>query len=508
MIARKGFVTMLVSLCVLTVASAFSSVPAFAAVEHKFEFSFDGSETPAGKLGVAGGVAVADASGDVYVSDIENKVIDKFGPEGKYLCQVTGATVPSATECAGLTGSATPAGELSLVAPAQIAIDNSTEPGDSSAGDLYVLDASDGVIDKFNPAGEYVAQLTGPFAELLGIGVDGAGHVWVYEGNGEIEEFGATGELLSQFSTGFGSTVADFAVDSSGDTYAARGSGVDRFDSKGDDLGSVQECGFCQAAIAVDHATDDAYIDDKTEVNELSPAGDPISQFGVGQLSSGGEGGIAVNGTSGVIYVSNANAGKVYAFGPTPGPRAMTGPASEVSVHNAKIAGLVNPGGSSTSYAFEYGTSTAYGTTAPITPQEVGSGNTFVPVSVAVANLEGGTTYHYRLVATNTNGVVYSADHTFSTTPVPVVLSTEATALTDTSAVLHAVIDTRGLATTFHFEWGETAEYGNVVPEPDESVGSAGIVTVKPVEISLHKSNVTYHWRVVATDANGTTVGV
>ena len=92
-----------------------------------------------------------------------------------------------------------------------------------------------------------------------------------------------------------------------------------------------------------------------------------------------------------------------------------TGAASGVSQNSATIAGQVNPNGLATTYEFEYGTSTKYGSATAT--GSVGAGTTITRVSVTLNGLSSGTTYHYRLLATNADGTSYGADRTFKTTP-------------------------------------------------------------------------------------------
>jgi hypothetical protein len=73
----------------------------------------------------------------------------------------------------------------------------------------------------------------------------------------------------------------------------------------------------------------------------------------------------------------------------------------------------VNPTGSDTSYRFQYGRTTAYGQTTP--PQAAGSGKPDVDVSARISRLSPGTTYHFRVVATNEFGTTAGADRTFRT---------------------------------------------------------------------------------------------
>ena len=65
----------------------------------------------------------------------------------------------------------------------------------------------------------------------------------------------------------------------------------------------------------------------------------------------------------------------------TPLPVVVTGVASEIGDTTATLNGTVNPSGSDTTYQFEYGLTTAYGSTTPMT--SAGSGFTAVPVSAA-----------------------------------------------------------------------------------------------------------------------------
>ena len=94
-------------------------------------------------------------------------------------------------------------------------------------------------------------------------------------------------------------------------------------------------------------------------------------------------------------------------------PAVAAGSASGVSQTAATITGSVNPNGSSTSYHFEYGLTSGYGSSTPT--QSAGGGTATAAVSAALTGLAPGTTYHYRLVAANDGGTVASTDGTFTT---------------------------------------------------------------------------------------------
>lgn len=97
-------------------------------------------------------------------------------------------------------------------------------------------------------------------------------------------------------------------------------------------------------------------------------------------------------------------------------PAATTGNANSITQTSALLHGTVKPNNEATTWHFEYGTTTTYGTVTPEQgPIQPGAGNT--AVSLAVGNLAPGTVYHYRLVATNPAGSIPGKDRTFTTRP-------------------------------------------------------------------------------------------
>jgi hypothetical protein len=96
-------------------------------------------------------------------------------------------------------------------------------------------------------------------------------------------------------------------------------------------------------------------------------------------------------------------------------PAAVTQGANGVTINRATLNATVYPNGDATRYSFQYGTTTAYGLTTPSASVE--SGNSGRAVSGSLSGLAPGTTYHYRLVATNSEGTTVGADQTFRTVP-------------------------------------------------------------------------------------------
>jgi hypothetical protein len=91
-------------------------------------------------------------------------------------------------------------------------------------------------------------------------------------------------------------------------------------------------------------------------------------------------------------------------------PVAETKPVSAVTETSAMLWGKVNPNGVTTKYYFEYGPTPSYGSKTA-----EGSTKIETKASKTIEGLTRGTTYHFRLVATNEYGTSYGADEAFST---------------------------------------------------------------------------------------------
>jgi DNA-binding beta-propeller fold protein YncE len=209
---------------VAVLVSVVPASPAWAARGHFFEGSFgapcSASPCPGGQLSEPSGLAVNEATGDIYVLDQGNDRVERFSASGEFKGQFDGSGefevegVKSSDTVAGAGGlpSEKESGKFSFASgeansqPSALAIDNSCalqkliEPEcaakDPSNEDVYVLDTGHEVIDKFTPTGKYVGQITeaqnaagesGPFNVLLGVGVDKSGVVLGYQKGGTIE---------------------------------------------------------------------------------------------------------------------------------------------------------------------------------------------------------------------------------------------------------------------------------------------------------------------------------
>ena len=105
--------------------------------------------------------------------------------------------------------------------------------------------------------------------------------------------------------------------------------------------------------------------------------------------------------------------GAAWASGGTELPIVSGTAAAGVSGSSAVLHGNINPNDRPSTYLFEYGPSTAYGSTTP--QGSLAKSKSNKPVSAAVTGLEAETTYHFRLVATNSKGTTRGPDVTFTT---------------------------------------------------------------------------------------------
>jgi len=99
-------------------------------------------------------------------------------------------------------------------------------------------------------------------------------------------------------------------------------------------------------------------------------------------------------------------------------PGVITTAATSIGSVTATLNGTINAGGASTNVTFDYGLTTAYGTTVPGVPAIV-TGNTVTPVSANLTGLTLNTTYHYRVNGTNSVGTTNGSDLSFTTTSCP-----------------------------------------------------------------------------------------
>ncbi len=102
-------------------------------------------------------------------------------------------------------------------------------------------------------------------------------------------------------------------------------------------------------------------------------------------------------------------------------------------------------------------------------------------------------------------GALGSLSPALAATP-PKAVTGAATAVTQSGAKLNGTVDPNGTATSYHFNYGLTANYGSQTPNSTSGTGT------KPVNVSRTLTGLapatTYHYRLVAANGNGTSNGL
>ncbi len=438
------------------------------------------------------------SDGDVYVGDTGDNLVTKFSESGA-LIKNWGNNGPGETPDGQLKGP--PSGSFSSLAG--IAVDGS--------GILDVLNSSPHYLFKFAQSGSFSEEFqVERGTEPYGLGVDSEGNFFKVNGSRNVEEITGSNSAFAQVNVPEEVTTG-IAVDSAGDLYTdesgyEEGSGklagpkIERFAFEGSFellAGIVSEPGGTTCTFAFG-----------------SESGCPPTESFSSGAQSTADTGLAIDPTSGSVYVADDSANQVDVFIPAVLPDVTTEPATEVMSTSATVPGEVNPSGVAiTECQFEYGITTSYG--QPPEPcsepsaTEVGDGTSFVKVSAQLTGLTPNQTYHYRLVAANASFANRGEDGKFTTEAVRPAVNDRPpfVSATRTTARLSGTVNPENSPTKYHFEYGTTTAYGSMTGEAN--VGSGyGDVSVGPQVLVELRPETTYHYRLVATnEAVGTETG-
>ena len=502
---------------------AFNSAPALALKTHILSTTFTGSGVDA--LSSPSYVAVDNSEGpsahDLYVTDPPNHRIEKFDSSGNFILmfgegvdQSTGAdvcTAASGDTCQGGTAGSSPG---AFTDPTFVAVDSSAGP---SSGDVYVGDTGDNTVSKFDPSGNLIASWAsggqlGGLSVVNGIAVDQSGDFYVLTET--TQHYDESGTEINSFEPPRGTSAHGLAVDAEEHFYKLDGAPqVTKYDDTGENIdepdGRADGVG-----LAIDPSTNDLYVVQSEEGGVVTHYAlncgqecAPLETFGGGDLAE--PEGIGVDGSSGMVYVANTGAGNVAVFGTVILPDVITGPATNPGQTSATLTGHVDPagGGNVTGCHFEYGTDTSYSLgSVPCSPPAPFSSPT--DVSAEISALTSDTTYHYRLVATNTNGTNRGPDQTFTPHAVANLSTEAATNVTPTGARLNGSFLGNGEDTHYYFEWGTDTSYGNTTPAPPGAdAGSGGGPTFESTDLTGLIPQTEYHYRIVASNSVGTSRG-
>ncbi len=497
MSVRRLGLAVLTSLCASSGVLALSA-PVMALNVHVFSGSFGGEGSENGKLKEPLGIAVNDTTHNVYVADRENARIEEFTSAGAYV----GQFAPPGGFGVGRSSFEQ--------APLALAVDNSGNPLDPSAGDVYAIDGASKVVDKFSETGAYEGQIaTGeggaPLSLPIGVAVDPTGVVWVSERSEEvggtyIESFSDAQINVFRSKRLDNASLIGLAVDSEGRLYI-QGSGlVEQLEPSGE----FHDFGNGTGGVAVDTSNNEVYHGEGTLVTAYDDERRSKEEFGSGDLTENG--GIAVDSATHTVYVTDSVSDRVLVFGQVVVPDVETGEEPTNVTHEGSVTldGTVNPDGIPVGGCqFEYGTEKSYGNTIPCEPSP-GSGSGVVAVHADVSGLTPLTRYHYRLVASNTNGSNVGIDRTFIA-PAQAKMDGESVSnVASGSATFSGQVNPDGSDTTYRFEYGLSASYG-------ESISGEAGGGLEDVGVAAHPQDLrpgtAYHYRLVVESALGTVTG-
>ncbi|MEW6026222.1 MAG: fibronectin type III domain-containing protein [Planctomycetota bacterium] len=172
--------------------------------------------------------------------------------------------------------------------------------------------------------------------------------------------------------------------------------------------------------------------------------------------------------------------------------------------YTGTLTAAVNPAGVYTSVYFEWGSVYGWSVTAL---RPVGNGTNDVTVTETVTSLLPNTTYTYRLAILREGDVAptYTQNQSFTTAGRPTCTTDTASNISSISSTLNARVNPNGLATTVYFQWGLSSSYGYTTPNQD--IGSGTVNVYVSANITGLNPNVTYFFRVVGINSEGTVYG-
>lgn len=200
--------------------------------------------------------------------------------------------------------------------------------------------------------------------------------------------------------------------------------------------------------------------------------------------------------------------GNERSFTATVTPSVITDAASAVASTAVVLNGRVNANNSSASVTFEYGLTASYGSTIAATPGTV-TGNVLTAVTAGLPGLTQGTTYHFRIKATNTGGTAYGDDLTFTTTSVavdvPTISTSAVTSIAQTSASGGGNITSEGGASVSAKGvcWSTSPDPTIADNKTSDGTGSGAFSS----NLTGLAEGTLYHVRAYATNSFGTSYG-
>jgi hypothetical protein len=514
------------------------------------------SPAPGGEMSEPQGVAVDQATGDVYVTDSGFQRVQRFSAKGQFeetfgkdVVQSgqpgdtgTGTeTCTVASECKrGESGEAGGEFGSSLGYPAV------APAGSPNAGHVYVADPSNLRVQEFTAAGSFVeafgADVENPaggsafevctvaaeckagaegsangqfaFNSPNRLAVDDAGRVYAIDnGNSRVQRFTSA----PAFDTVYGTTQlsgspapTDIAIDPGANAGAG--------ESADDHVFVVKPC---DSTLCPADSLPPPFSTEEARIEELGTAADPalidthMASDGILRVQ-----GLAVDTVSDRLFASAyftsslppstfKHTDRVYLVDdPLPAPIAKVTTVTATDT-TATLSGSVDPKGGQVNCEFQYSTdqSTWVDVSVAGNCESLANDGGPQPIDADLTGLVPNTHYFVRVQvsrpyppATTVNSGSKSVD---TQAPPPALDNVGATEMTDTSARLVGTIDPKHSSTGYVFEYGTTPALGSSTAPLAIGSGSEPL-TISQVVSGLAKDT-TYYFRLVATNATGTT---
>jgi uncharacterized protein (TIGR02145 family) len=183
-------------------------------------------------------------------------------------------------------------------------------------------------------------------------------------------------------------------------------------------------------------------------------------------------------------------------------PTIMGAPATNIGVSKGTLNAFVAANFLSTMVSFEYGVTTDYGYTISVNQSPL-TGDSLINISTDISGLTAGTTYHFRVKASNSLGTSFGNDFTFTTLgQIPSVMTLSSSDISISSAILNGFVNANYLSTIVTFEYGTSINYSNsstAIQSPLNGYSGTSVNTI----IEGLNSGVTYHFRIRAKNSIG-----
>lgn len=186
--------------------------------------------------------------------------------------------------------------------------------------------------------------------------------------------------------------------------------------------------------------------------------------------------------------------------------------ASGITRATANLNGRINTNGTQTTYWFEYGLDTSFGSVTAFQP--IGSGTLDQNVSVSISNLKPQTKYYFRLNAQNQFGTINGSILNFTTQGpaeiiAPTVDTKPATGIQPKTATLNGSINPNGAATEYWFEYSTDSLIGSIIGTvtATKMINSNSALVNVNTQITGLSSSTRYYFRLVGRNSQGTVRG-